>query len=438
MKNNIHSSRVLAHGCLMSNDTWATGLNNNDLIIGPSGAGKTRGYVKPNLLQCDESVVVTDTKGSLIAEVGPALKRRGYQVVNIDFTDMLSSHGYNPLRYIRYDAGRGKYSEQDIMTVAKTLCPVECGDDPFWENSAAMLMASLVGYVMECLPEEERTLESVTTLLMEMAPPTGKSKEPSNTQKLLEELGVLRPDSFAWRKFKMLSAVAGADKTWACILGFMAEKMNTLTYDGPIAMYNNPNQLDFADLGRKKMAVFLTVSDTDRSCDRLVNLFYTQALQALCRSADRDYPDHRLPVPVRFILDDFATNTVIPDFDNIISVIRSREIYVSVIIQSVSQLNALYGAARASTIINNCDNCLYLGGQDVETARFISVKANRTADSVLNLPLGEAYLFTRGQPPKRVRKFDIETHERYRELPEAAALSGQQAEAPREASAAQR
>ncbi len=437
MKNNIHSSRVLAHGCLMSNDTWATGLNNNDLIIGPSGAGKTRGYVKPNLLQCDESVIVTDTKGSLFGEVGPALRRRGYEVVNIDFTDMLSSYGYNPLRYIRYDAERGKYSEQDIMTIAKSLCPVECAKDPFWENSAAMLMASLVGYTLECLPKEEHTLESVSTLMMEMAPPNmGRGR--SNTRKLIEELGVLRPDSFAYQKYKTLSTLAEAEKTWACILGFMAEQMNTLTYEGPIALYNSPHQLDFSDLGRRKMAVFLTVSDTDRSCDKLVNLFYTQALQTLCRSADKDYPDHRLPVPVRFILDDFATNTVIPDFDNIISVIRSREIYVSVIIQSVSQLNALYGADKASTIINNCDNCLYLGGQDVETARFISVRANRTADSILSLPLGEAYLFTRGQPPKRVRKFEIETHERYRDLPEAVAVTGQKAGIPPEAVAERR
>lgn len=174
------------------------------------------------------------------------------------------------------------------------------------------------------------------------------------------------------------------------------------------------------DLAQEKTAVFLTVSDTDRSADRLVNLFYTQALQTLCRSADRDYPDHRLAVPVRFILDDFATNTCIPDFDNITSVIRSREIYVS-IIQSLSRLNALYGPEKAKTIINNCDNCLYLGGQDVETARYISVKANRTADSILNMPLGEAYLFTRGRAPQRVRKYDLRRHERYGELPEAAA-----------------
>ena len=154
--------------------------------------------------------------------------------------------------------------------------------------------------------------------------------------------------------------------------------------------------------------------------DKLVNLFYTQAFQALCRSADRDYADHRLPILVRFMLDDFAAGTVIPYFDNLISVIRSREISVSIVIQSLTQLEGLYGAAAATTIINNCDNCLYLGGQDVHTAKFISEKVNRPANTILTLPLGSAYLFTRGQPAKEVKKCDLRSHTRYRFLPKAA------------------
>ena len=174
-------------------------------------------------------------------------------------------------------------------------------------------------------------------------------------------------------------------------------------------MYRKPNRVDFRALGREKTAVFLTISDMDRSMDRLVNLFYTQAFQALCRSADRDYPGHALPVPVSVILDDFATNACIPDFDNIIAVIRSRGICVSIILQSISQLEAIYGQSRAMTIINNCDNLLYLGGQDVETARYISVKANKSADTILNMPLDEAWLFTRGRAPRKVEKYDMTT-----------------------------
>ena len=404
--------RILAQDQFISNNTWITGINNNDLIIGPSGAGKTRGYVMPNLLQCSESMVVADTKGMLYREMGASLERRGYRVLLLDFTDLMDSCGYNPLAYIRRDPRTGRYSEQDIMTLSACLVPIESEREPFWEQSARMYLASMTAYVLECLPEEEHTLEYVMHLFREAASP--------NFGKLFQELGTGDPDSFAYRMYKTYEANKQSERTHASILAFVAEKLNVLSFDGPIRIYSLPDQVDFRALGRERTAVFLTISDTDRSMDRLANLFYTQALHILCDSADNDYPDHQLPVPVRFILDDFATNAVIPDFDRIISVIRSREISVSVIIQSITQLCALYGDARSKTIINNCDNCLYLGGQDVETAQYIGVKANRTAHSILELPLDSAYLFTRGQRCKVVRKFDLTAHPRYRELPEAA------------------
>lgn len=412
MKNTF---RILAQDRKISNNTWQTGINNNDLIIGPSGAGKTRSYVKPNLMQCEESVIVADTKGSLIHEVGPLMKKRGYRIINIDFTDMLGSYGYNPLDYVRQDKRTGRYSDRDIMRVAACLVPQTVRNDPFWEKSARMYIACMLGYVLECLPKEEHTLEFVQKLYAEM--------DNGNFDQLMEELGLENPESFAYKKYLMMRNARGVSNTYRCIQMFIAEKLDTLTFDGPFQMYKNPQRINFRDLGREKTAVFLTISDTDRSMDTLTSLFYTQALQDLCESADKDYPDHRLPVPVRLILDDFATNVKIPDFDNIISVIRSREIYVSIIIQSLSQLNALYDEHRAKTIVNNCDNCLYLGGQDVDTARYISFKANRTVDSILNMPLGEAYLFTRGSLPQKVRKFEIKCHELYKELPEASQAS---------------
>lgn len=400
--------RILAEGQERCNDTRKTGINNNDLIIGPSGAGKTRSYVKPNIMQANESMIIADTKGSLLSEVGPILEKRGYHIIKIDFTDMMESCGYNPLAYIRYNEKTGKYMEQDMMSVATCLVPIEDPQQPFWELCARMYVASMIGYVMECLPEEEHTIEYVANLFAEM--PTG------NFEKLFKELGEENPDSFAYKKFRMVDGTEKADKMYESIRGIIAQKLDGLIYDGPLQMYKNPEQVDFKRLGKEKTAVFLNISDTDRSSDKLVNLFYTQALQNLCFSADKDYPDHRLPVPVRFILDDFAANVYIPDFDKIISVIRSREIYVSVILQSISQLEGLYGHAQAMTIINNCDNCLYLGGQDVETARYMSMKANKTVDNILNLPLDDAYLFTRGAAPMKVRKYDIRSHSCYGEL----------------------
>lgn len=408
--------RILAEGVRISNDTRRTGLNNNDVVIGPSGSGKTRFYVKPNLMQCNESVIVTDSKGTLFGEVGPILKKNGFKVINIDFTDMLSSYGYNPLDYIRYDEKRQKYSEQDIETLTACLVPIEDPKQPFWEQCARLYLSAVIAFVLEFLPQEEHTLKYVMNLFTEMN--TGVF------DMLFQEVGASEPDSFAWTRYQLVRQSSGADKMNASVQGILSQKLDMLTFDGPLQMYSRPDKVDFSALGREKTAVFLNISDTDRSVDRLVNLFYTQALHTLCTSADKDYPDHRLPVPVRFILDDFACSAEIPDFDKIISMIRSREIYVSVILQSLSQLNAIYGKYRAMTILNNCDNCLYLGGQDVETANYFSIKANRMMDSILNLPLDEAYLFTRGSLPRKVRKFDICNHERYSELVEAAMEAG--------------
>lgn len=409
--------RILAQGVLMSNDTWATRLNNNDLIIGPSGAGKTRGYVIPNILQCNESLIVADTKGNLARKLGPILRQNGYKVLHINMKNLYDSDGYNPLDFIRYDAERQEYNEQDILTIANALCPTQTEKDPYWENEARVYLSALISYTLECLPEEEHTLNVVMDLARGMSGGT--------TYALLDEVLMTRPNSYVARTYREFQGMRTADKTEACILSFLTEHLHTVSTGGCNHVYTRPNRLNFADLGREHAAVFLSISDTDRSMDGLVSLLYTQALQCLCRSADEDYPDSRLPVPVRLILDDFATNAFVPDFDKIISVIRSREIMVSILLQSITQLEGLYGSAKAQTIINNCDNLLYLGGQDLETARQISVKANRTVDSILNMPLTEAYLFTRGTCGRRVRPYDLTCHPMYLYLPEAAAQASQ-------------
>lgn len=401
--------RILAHGVTVSNDTWATQLNNNDVIIGPSGSGKTRGYVIPNILQANESMVITDTKGNLRQQLGGILEQQGYTVIDLDITDCAASAwGYNPLRHIRQQGG--KYNEQDILTVAACLVPITNGMEPFWDLAARMLLECLIGYVLECQPEEEHTLAITVRLLQEMS---GKTFD-----MLFQELEQLAPESFAVGRYKMYRLADKADKMTASIQGVLATALSPYMFDGAKALFSNPHQIRFEDLAERKTAVFLTVSDTDRSLDALVTLFYAQALQALCRYADRS-PGCRLPVPVRFILDDFAANAHIPDFDATTSIIRSREISVSLIIQSLSQLDALYGPSRAKTILNNCDHCLYLGGQDVETAAFISKKCDRPVSDVLGMPLDDAWMFTRGAAPRQVTKYRLENHPRYRELPES-------------------
>lgn len=408
--------RLLAQGHATSNDTWLTGRNNNDLIIGPSGAGKTRGYVIPNILQMSESLIVTDTKGALHGQVGHILAHHGYDVQEINLADCLSSPcGYNPLEYVRYDGKREKYSEQDILTVAAALVPDEPrNNDPYWHKAARMMLESMIAYTLECLPEDEHNLCSVVKLFQTLNDGT--------YDRLTAELEHIAPDSFAVMRYKMCTSGRQAEKMFASVVSILAEKLSVLTFDGAAALLTNPQRIDFRSLGCRKTAVFLEISDTDRAMDRLAGLFYSQALHVLSDEADHS-SGHRLAVPVRLILDDFAAGARIEDFDGITSVIRSREISVSIILQSITQLEALYGSARAATIINNCDQCLYLGGQDVGTARLISTKANKSVNTILNMPLSDAWLFIRGTAPQQVSKYNLTAHPLYRELSEAQTLT---------------
>lgn len=396
--------RLLAQGQEVSNDTWATGLNNNDIIIGPSGCGKTRGYVIPNILQCNENMIVVAPKGGLYEQVGGILEREGYTVYSIDFTDCAASWGYNPLSYIRKE-GDG-WREQDIMRVAACLVPVE-GREPFWDLAARMRLESLIGYVLDFLPPEEHDLASVVQLFR-----SGRAEY------LFREVNEIAPDCFCAVRFRMSQMGRQADKMEASIQGILAERLACCSFAGAKALFRNSKQVFFPDLGRGKAALFLRVSDMDRSMDRLVGLFFTQALQVLCDTADHS-PGQRLETPVRLYLDDFAAGFSIPDFDKTISVIRSREISVSVILQSLSQLEAIYGPSCAATILNGADHLVYLGGQDVGTAKQIAAKADKPVGAVLQMPLSQAWLFTRGEPPRRVEKYDLKSHPKYHLLPEA-------------------
>ena len=406
--------RILADGVTVSNDTWVTGLGNHDLIIGPTGGGKTRGYVLPNLLSSQESFIVTDSKGTLRRQVGGILERRGFQLLELDFTDLLHSPwGYNPLRFIRYDMERECWNEQDIITVAAALVPVEDKTQPFWEYAARNLLEALIGYTLECLPAEEHDLTSVVRLFAEAE--TGVLDE------LMRELCTIDPDGFVAMRWRSLQTCRRADKMYGSILGILAQKISNFSFSGAQEMFINPNQVDFAAISHTPTAVFVRVSDNDFSLNNLTSLFYTQALQIFMAEAD-SRPDGRLQIPVRLYLDDFA-NLNIPDIDKTISVIRSREISVSIAIQSITQLEGLYGHAKAVTIIDNCDHLLYLGGQSVETARFIAVKANKPASAILNMPLDRAWLFERGSTPREVKKYDLTRHPLYHQLPEYRALA---------------
>lgn len=391
----MEKTRIFAKNVEVSNDTWETGLNNNDIIIGPSGAGKTTGYVIPNIARQYGSMIVTDTKGNLAGKLGPSLKAAGYEVYTLDFVNQENSCVYNPLDYIGRDTWGRDFNQQELVSLANLLIPTRNNRDPYWEDNGRIVILSLMAFVMEALPREEQHLGSVLELFRVIGTP--KSEE------IFAQWEMEYPDSFAVKKYKMYKNITRVEKTWECIRQCAATALEPFDYKEARNIFCRSTQFRIEELGRRRMVLFVNVSDTDRTFDRIINTFYTQALNTLCREADKN-ADSRLKVPVRIIMDDFAANVCIPHFDKTISIIRSRDISVSIILQSLTQLEAMYTYAEAATIINNCDHMLYLGGQDLKTVEYIGTRANKTPESILAMQLDKAYLFTRGEKAKLVDK----------------------------------
>ena len=393
---NINNScRVMGKDFMVSNDSRETGLNNNDLIIGQTGSGKTGSYVIPNLQVLDHSLIVADTKRNLYYKFKEDLEARGFEVKMLDFLEPLkSADSYNPLQYIRINSD-GSFREQDIITIANSLVPMMDQHEPFWEQAARSLLACIIGYVLEFRETDEHNLVGVVRAFQRFCAPE-KRKE-------FDMALIRRPQSFYARKYAQMMNSQRAEKMWASINEFVSQAINPYDAADYHKFLCEGECVDFAQLGARKTVLFLNVSDCDRAFDPIVNLLYTQAFQTLIKQAD-DSPDSRLDVPVRFILDDFATNTVISDFDKLISVIRSREIYVSIILQCKSQLESIYTPAEAKTIINNCDHTLYLGGHDYDTAAFVAVNAGDSIENVLMMPRDRAYLIETGSRARVIDK----------------------------------
>lgn len=390
-----YGKRILASNVEVSNDTRISGCNNNDIICGNSGSGKTGGYVIPNIQNIDGSMVVSDTKGQLEHMLKPDLIAKGYRVYTLDMVNPTRSCGYNPMAYIRRYAD-GSYREQDILTLARLLCPMKNLCDPFWDMAAANYVAFLIAFCLETEPEKNRNLARVGELHRAFAQPDGNA-------------GFLRwvhanPNSFAAQKYHEMTANRAADKMFSSIIGIVNVYLEPYSFKEARYIFSSCSSFNIKELGRRKIVLFLNVSDTDRAFDQIINTFYTQALHELCAEADSKY-DGKLFVPVRLIMDDFAASAVIPDFDKIISVIRSRDISVSLIIQSLSQLESMYTPAVSRTILNNCDHILYFGSQDLETANYIAARASRTPENILSMPRNKAYLITSGEKARLVDKF---------------------------------
>lgn len=390
---------ILAQDQYYSLDCYETQLNNNVLVVGTSGSGKTRSIVTPNLLQATGSYIVSDPKGNLYRKHKKYLEAQGYVVKKLDFTDPENSAHYNFFEYIR--------STQDIVKIAHMLIYLREGgghSDPFWDEAAQLLVQALIGFLRETKGREAQNLHNLMRYADMCMVNENDANEKTRLDLLFEHLEKNQPNSYAVNQYNKFRIAAG--RTLRSILISMNARLGT--FDSPeLNEMMKYDDIDIPSIGKRKTALFVVVSDTDRSLDGLANIFFTQAMNELCRFADKECEDEQLPVPVRFILDDFATNCKIESFPRMIASIRSRGISTMLMIQAESQLEQAYGY-DGKTIIGNCDTYIYLGGNDVETAEEVARRCDVPLKKILNMPVGTNYIFRRGQAPVHAHNFRLE------------------------------
>ncbi len=391
---------ILAENQYYSLDCYNTKLNNNVLAVGTSGAGKTRSLVEPNLLQATGSYVVSDPKGNLYDKYKDYLEDRGYRVIKLDYTDPVHSEKYNFFKYI--------HNAQDIVKIAHMLIYQENYSsrvDPFWDQASQLLVQACIAYLIEKGCEEEQNLENVMKLVS-MCRITSDLCELNDLDLLMKSLEMENRNSYAAKTYTKFRCAA--ERTLRSILISVNARLGL--FDSPeINTMLESDTIDIPSIGDRKTALFVVVSDTDRSLDGLVNIFFTQVMNELCRYADKECEGNRLPIPTRFIMDDFATNVQIKDFPRMISSIRSRGISVMLMIQAESQLYEGYGQ-DGKTIIGNCDTYIYLGGNDVETAKAVADRCDIPVKKILNMPVGTNWIFRRGQAPINAKNFNLDSY----------------------------
>ena len=347
--------------------------NKNVLVVGGSGSGKTRFWLKPNLLQCHSSYVVTDPKGSIVVECGNALLKNGYKLKILNTINFSKSMHYNPFAYV--------HSEKDILKLVTTLMTNTKGEgsggDPFWEKSERLLLTALIAYLHYEAPVEEQNFATLLEMLNTMQVLEDDEEYQNPVDLLFEELAKKKPNSFAGRQYKLYKLAAG--KTAKSILiscgarlaPFDIQELRDLT------MYD---ELQLDTLGDKKTALFLIMSDTDSTFNFLISMVYTQLFNLLCDKADDVYGG-KLPIHVRCLIDECANIGQIPNLEKLVATIRSREISACLVLQARSQLKAIY-KDNADTIVGNMDSQIFLGGSEPTTLKDLSeMLGKETIDS---------------------------------------------------------
>ena len=429
----LFKNRIFTQHVRMGLDGRKHRRNLNTLVVGGSGAGKSRFYAKVNICQCNTSFFILDCKGELLRDCGGLLERMGYEIKVVDLLNMEKSHCYNPFVYLRDDND----VQRLVTNLFKSTTPKGSqSNDPFWDTAASMLLLALIFYLKYEAPPDEQNFPMVMEMLRAADVREDCDEYTSPLDELFERLEMREPDHIAVKYYKDYHS--GSAKTLKSIQITLAARLEKFNLSS-LAALTATDELDLPSLGEKKVALFALIPDNDTSFNFLVSILYTQLFQQLFYLADHKYGGS-LPVPVHFLMDEFSNVSLPEDFSKILAVMRSRNVYVSIILQNVAALKALFEKEWES-ILGNCDEFLYLGGNETSTHKLISesylgkstIDTNTygkssgrngnystnyqisgrellTPDEVRMLDNRYALLFIRGERPVMDEKYDILKH----------------------------
>ena len=396
--------------CIFTTDCRKTGLNNNMVVVGGSGSGKTMSVAESFLLEAfRRSIITTVTKRRIVNKYNPLLRSRGYEVWDLDFVHPERGNiAYDPLDYIS--------CYQDITFVARSVVMANpkkerSTADPYWDEAATSLFAAIIAYVL--MTKEHATFADVLEMLDNLTFEDSNGQIKTNYDRKFEFLEEHDASNFAvsnWKSFKKLPI-----KTASCVFGALNTTVDSVFSPELRTMFRMKKKVNFEELATKRIALFVTSSPVNPTLNCFINMFYGHAFKQLFEFGE-EQADGMLPIPVHLIADDFATGCPVPLFDQYISIFREKQISVTLLIQAESQLTSLYGTEAATTIINNCDTYLFMGSNDLMTAQHISLRANRPLEDVLHMKIGNQILFRRGSKPRMGKRYNILENEVYRKV----------------------
>ena len=401
---------ILGEGAVYSTDSRVTQLNNNVLVCGGSGCGKTMSLSEPKL-PCTKnaSLVLTLSKRKLVKTYRKLFQKRNYHVLDMNFVSPEDSQAsYDPLQYVK------GWMDVTYLSQAIVMADPHKKDakvDPYWDNSSISLLSALISYVM--MTEKNGTMADVVELFHSLRLQGGDALVATSLDDKFEEIRKADPHCFAiscWDSFRQTPI-----RTAGCIFSTLNTAVDTIFTPSLCQMIRHAQKVDFRKLSQEKTILFITTSPVNPSLNAFANIFYGQMFKELFEIGEQN-EDGRLERPVHVLCDDFACGAKIVNFAEYISVFREKGISVMMMLQSESQLKSIYGEDDAKTIINNADTYIYLGGIDLDTAKSVSQRLNKPLEDVLSMPIGREYIFRRGQKPIATERYQIQGDREYQEL----------------------